>query len=84
MIFKLLLSPKANYFLNKLNKEDKERIKKKLKQLKKNSELGKPMMGKLSGLWSLRLGKYRVLYQIRKTEVIILVLKIGHRKNIYN
>jgi len=83
MIFRLLLSPKTNSFLNKLNNEDRKRLEKKLKQLKKNPEIGKPMIGKLTELWSLRVGKYRTLYQIRKSELLILILRIGHRKNIY-
>jgi len=49
------------------------------KRIKNNERVGK-----LAGLWSLRIGDYRALYQIRHNELIILVLKIGHRKNIYD
>ncbi len=84
MNFRVLLAPKSQIFLNKLkNKEDKNRIEKKLKELKGNPKLGKPLIGKLAGLWSLRFGKFRALYQIRRGELLILVLDIGHRKNIY-
>lgn len=84
MSFRLLLSPKSQRFLDKLkNKEDKKRIEKKLKELKQNPELGKSLVGKLAGLWTIRFGKYRALYQIRKSELLVLVLKLGHRKNIY-
>jgi len=85
MSFRLLLSPKSQKFLNKLrSNEDRLRVEKKLKSLKDNSELGKPLTGNLSGLWSLRFGKFRALYQIRHGELIILVLDLGHRKNIYD
>ena len=30
-----------------------------------------------------KIGDYRAIYQIRKSELLILVLKIGHRKNAY-
>ncbi|MFQ5531727.1 MAG: type II toxin-antitoxin system RelE/ParE family toxin [Candidatus Nanoarchaeia archaeon] len=84
MSFRLFLSPKSQKFLDKLkNQEDKNRIEKKLKQLKQNPELGKPLTGKLAGLWILRFGKFRALYQIRRNELLILVLKLGHRKNVY-
>lgn len=84
MSFRVLLAPKPQIFLNKLkNKEDKNRIEKKLKELRDNPELGKPLIGKLAGLWSLRFGKFRALYQIRRGELLVLVLDIGHRKNIY-
>jgi len=84
MSFRILISPKANNFLKKLETSVKIRIESKLKGLSDNPELGKPLVGKLAGLWSLRIGDYRVIYQIRKSELLILVLKIGHRKKIYN
>jgi len=84
MSYKILLSPKANDFLEKLDKKDRERMKSKLENLKDNPELGKPLTGKLTGLWSLRTGDYRALYQIKHNELLILVLKIKHRKNIYD
>ena len=84
MIFKILISPKSDNFLKKLDKFTEERIKNKIKELSNNSELGKPLVGRLSGLWSLRIGDYRVLYEIRRSEVLILVVKIGHRKDIYD
>ena len=84
MSYKILLSPKANDFLEKLDEKDRERMKNKLEDLKDNPELGKPLTGKLAGLWSLRAGDYRALYQIRHNEILILVLKIRHRKNAYD
>lgn len=82
-MFEVQLENPAQRFLRKRNKEEQIRIIKKLKQLKRNSELGKPLTGRLSGLWSLRFGKYRALYQIKKNRLLIMVLGIGHRKNIY-
>ena len=84
MSYKILLSPKANDFLEKLDKKDKERMKDKLEKLRDNPELGKPLTGKLAGLWSLRTGYYRALYQIRHGELLILVLRIKHRKDAYD
>lgn len=84
MTFKIVLSLKANNFLNKIkDNKEKERIEKKLKKLKENPELGKPLAGNLSGLWSLRIGKYKAIYQIKNNELLIFILRIGHRKNIY-
>ena len=33
--------------------------------------------------WRMRIGDYRVIYEIKESELIILVLHIGHRKDIY-
>ncbi len=83
MNYRIFLSPKANNFLRKLDKKDKERVEKKLKDLRDNPELGKPLTANLAGLWDLRMGDYRALYQIKHNELLILVLKIGRRKNVY-
>lgn len=83
MSFKILLSPQSDRFLKKLDESTGKRIKDKLRALSNNPELGKPLVGRLAGLWSLRIGDYRAIYQIRRPELLILVLKIGHRKNVY-
>ena len=45
---------------------------------------GKPLAGNLLGLWRYRSGDYRILAQILDDKLIILVVKISHRKNIYD
>ena len=52
--------------------------------LEKNPELGKPLTAILRGLRSLRIGDYRVINQIENAELIVLVIKIGHRRNVYS
>lgn len=45
---------------------------------------GKALQGKLSGLWRYRLGDYRLLCRIEDNELLILVIALGHRKQIYH
>ncbi len=78
----ILLKPAENFF-RKLGKNDQERIAKKFKELEKNPELGKPLTGRLTGLFSLRIGDYRAVYQIRHNGLVIYVLRIGHGRNVY-
>ena len=47
----------------------------------KNPEKGKPLKGTYKGLNSYRIGDYRIIYTVIKD--IVLILKIGHRKEIY-
>lgn len=42
---------------------------------------GERLRAELHGYWKLRVGEYRVIYEIRKHLVTILVLKIGYRRN---
>ncbi len=82
-MYKIILEKKPEIFFRKLERKEQERIAKKFNEFENNPELGKPLTGKLAGLWSLRIGDYRAIYQIRKSELIILVLKIRHRKSVY-
>lgn len=82
-MYSLNLDKNAKIFLKKLDKSEQERILNKLDDLKDNVELGKPLTGNLAGLWSLRIGKYRALYRILNYKLVIIVLDIGHRKDIY-
>jgi len=45
--------------------------------------LGKPLKGDFEGYWRYRWGDYRVIYKISEREILIIVLRIGHRKGIY-
>lgn len=42
---------------------------------------GKPLHGELKGFYKLVVGKYRVIYQIKKGKVIVWIVKIGPRKD---
>lgn len=37
----------------------------------------------LAGLWRYRVGDYRVLCQIRDGELLVLVVAVGHRRDVY-
>ena len=45
--------------------------------------VGKPLKGNLIGFWSARRGEYRVVYEINDDVVTVVVLRIGHRRDIY-
>lgn len=45
---------------------------------------GKPLKGNLKDYWRYRIGDYRMLCQIKDDKLIILVISIGHRKEIYD
>ena len=44
---------------------------------------GKSPKADLAGLWRYRVGDYRILCQIKGREMLVLVVAVGHRKNIY-
>jgi mRNA interferase RelE/StbE len=44
---------------------------------------GQALTGALSGLWRYRVGDYRLICEIRDSEIMILVIEIGDRKDVY-
>ena len=44
---------------------------------------GKRLKGELGGLWRYRVGDYRIICQIREGELLVLVVAVGHRKDVY-
>ncbi len=83
MPFEVVLSAESEEFIKKCDKAVRNRILKSLRKLEDDPEIGKPLTSILTGLWSLRIGDYRAIYQVKNSELIILVIKIGHRKNVY-
>lgn len=85
-MYRVVLLPEAEKFFKKVfisNKELFRRIDNTLEALKSNPFLGKPLKDKLKGKYSLRIGVYRIIYSIDKQKIVIYVLDIGHRKEIY-
>lgn len=78
------LTEEAESSLKKLHIDNQRRIRKLIKQLKDNPELGKKLIMELSGFRSLRIGKYRVIYVVNKNKLIISIVEIGHRKEVYD
>lgn len=82
MVYKIFLHKKAKGFLGKLDKTNKQRIKKKIKELKEKPEKGKHL--RYSNFWRLRIGDYRIIYEIINRDKRINILFIGHRKDVYD
>ena len=54
-----------------------------VESLEKDPFQGKRLKGKLSGDYSLRVGDYRVIYTVYKDRLIVYIIDLGHRKDIY-
>ena len=83
MSYKVLLHPKAAKELQKAEKHIRTRILKNAKQLCENPDkVGKAL--KQSDFWSLRVGDYRVIYEIDKNKNQVVILFVGHRSKVYD
>ncbi len=83
MPYSLKIKQSAYKELQKLDKKERTRIISAIDKLTENPHLGKALKGELTGLRRIRTGNYRVIYEINEGEVLILVLRIAHRKQVY-
>jgi mRNA interferase RelE/StbE len=77
---------KAEKELKKLNKLTQKNIDKfliKLSKVKNPRDIGKSLKGKLGRFWRYRVGDYRLICTIEDKTITILVLAIGHRREVY-
>lgn len=66
-----------------LNRDVRSRIRKAIESrlTRAPQDYGKPLMGNLSGYWSLRVGDYRVVYLVEGR--LVKILQIAHRRDAY-
>jgi mRNA interferase RelE/StbE len=86
MQWKIEFKKQAAQEINKLDKPQRERIRAFLKNLATRDNVrvqGHALQGKLSNYWRYRVGDYRLVCQIKDSELIILIVNAGHRKDIY-
>ena len=84
MTYRVLYTREAARRIGKLDTAVKERVRKAIDRLSEHPELGKRLTGLLSDRWSYRVGAWRILYKIRKSELLILILTVGHRREVYD
>jgi mRNA interferase RelE/StbE len=83
-VFKVHFKKSVEKDLKTLPKADQKRILEKIgKVLAKDPYEGKALSGEFKGLYRWRAGHFRVIYEIQKDVLIILILKIRHRKDVY-
>ena len=85
-MYKLIWDQEALNDLKRLDKKKALDLVKKIEEhlIESPDELGKRLTGQFKGLFRYRYENYRVIYQIFKKEVEIIIVKVGHRKNIYS
>ena len=82
MTFAVLLTPRAAKSLRKLQRSIGARVIQALKLLETSPETGEQL--RPSEFWKVRVGDYRVIYEIDRTSNRVIILFVGHRKNVYD
>ena len=82
-MLELSYTAEAKSRIKRLNIRVKRQLEKALGRISGDPALGKRLTGELSGFVSYRLGDYRVLYKVFHSENKIIVMTVGHRKDVY-
>ena len=83
MKYQVIIPKKAQKDINKIDLRYKPRILAALASLSADPFIGKKLEGEHKGEWSYQVWPYRILYKINKFELIILIIRIGHRQGVY-
>jgi len=83
MSFSIKIEREAAKPLSDIPKKDRVRIVNAIDKLGDSPRSGTPLSGKWKGLWRIRVGNYRVIYGMKKTECVILVVRVSHRREVY-
>lgn len=83
MSWEVVFDPKARDKLKDFDKGIREKILKRIRKLEDRPEhFGKPLTG--IDLWVLRAGDYRVIFDLNQDEKRVEILRVGHRRNVYD
>jgi mRNA interferase RelE/StbE len=82
-MYKILYTSEAKTAIDKLHPRKKHQIKDAIERIAENPEIGKHLTHELKGLSSYRSGDYRIIYRVRHAEILVIILAIGNRKDIY-
>ena len=69
--------------LAKIAQPHRARLIEAIDALKVNPSSGGVLKGEFTGLRRIRVGDYRIIFEVQQRELVILVIRIGHRREIH-
>ena len=85
MLYAIEFTPSADKAFRKLPKNVQKIARDRIDTLMEDPRppFAKPLRWGLKGLWKIRIGDYRVAYTVQDEKLIVLVVGVGDRKEIY-
>jgi mRNA interferase RelE/StbE len=69
--------------LARIDASDRERLVRAIDDLVTNPHVGTALKGEWNGLRRIRIGAYRIVFEVQNAELVVLVVRIGHRSRVY-
>lgn len=83
MKWQLQITPKVQASLRTYPPETKRCIRQGFDEIRRDPWIGKPLRDKLAGFHSFRAGRFRIVYQIQRDTITVIVIAVGSRETIY-
>lgn len=83
MKWRVFLTPKVQEVLRTFPPEIKTYLRASLEEIAKDPSVGKVLKDELAGFRSFRARRFRIVYKINRHTITVLVIGIGHRRDIY-
>ena len=83
MTYSLRIKRSAAKALQKIPKNERIRLIEAINRLREEPNAGGVLKGEFAGLRRLRIGVYRIIYEVIEEQLVVLVVRIGHRKHVY-
>ncbi len=83
MAYTVRIKASAERSLRHIAKPDRIRLVEAIDRLADEPTAGSALKGEFTGLRRLRVGTYRVVYEVTHEELVVLVVRVGHRREVY-
>ena len=83
MDYSVRIKASAAKALARVDVGDRERLVEAIDSLRQAPLRGSVLKGDLRGLRRLRVGDYRIVYEVAAQELVVLVVRKGHRREVY-
>jgi mRNA interferase RelE/StbE len=81
--YSLRIKKSAAKALAKIAKNDRLRLIEAIDRLRKEPGAGGVLKGEFAGLRRLRVASYRIIYEVIDDQLVVLVIRVGHRRKVY-
>lgn len=82
-VYRLVIPPLVAAVVRHSPPELKRNIKQALRSLSSDPFAGVPLIGELTGLWRIKVRRFRIIYEPDRKARVIRIFAIGHRRKVY-
>jgi mRNA interferase RelE/StbE len=84
MLYSIQFTPRAQRDFSTLDRAIQQRLRRHIDQLAENPfPIGAKKLHAEAPFYRIRVSDYRVIYQVKANELLVIIVKIGHRREVY-